>query len=661
MWTFLIGCGVIELGGVVALLFFKRETLARTVASAFVLVGCALVAVPVYQTLAGGGVDSLQLPWRLPVGDFQVGMDGLSAFFTLPVILLAPIAAIYGVGYLKHQRDGAAHYFFLNTLVAAMLLLLCARNAVLFLIVWEIMAISSFFLVTFDDHLASVREAGWTYMIATHIGVMALLAFFVILGFYKGGVDFAGLTTEGGLSPDVTSVLFVLALVGFGSKAGIFPLHVWLPEAHPAAPSHVSALMSGVMIKMGIYGLLRSLTFLDAVTATFGWIVLALGVMAGVVGIVSALAQHDIKRMLAYSSVENIGIICIGIGAGMLGMAWHHPVVTALGFGGALLHVLNHSVFKGLLFLSAGVVVHETGTKEMNHLGGLFKKMPFIGTFFIVGALAASALPPFNGFVSEFLIYFSGVKSAMAKDASAIIVAAVMLTALALVGGLAAAAFTRVAGLVFLGEPRKELAQTPKDPGWSMKLPVLLLGISALGMGLGAPLLIGVVADAQKLITGSDATLLMIEKDIVPSLNGISLVAMCIIAGFVLIAVAYHVLTRRKSCEVTRRPVWDCGYARPAVSMQYTPSSFSAPLTQLFKPLLGIRTTLHKPEGYFPVSGQFETAVSDRVKDAVYSPVFRIIAKGLLLFRILQHGHVHIYVIYVAATLIGLLLVTAGN
>jgi hydrogenase-4 component B len=661
MWTFLIGCSVIEAGGLFSLLLLKREKWAGIVATIFTVLGCGVAALPVIATLRGDSVAAVQLVWRLPVGEFHVGLDALSAFFSIPILLLAPLAAIYGMGYLKNSKGTGAHYFFLNTLVASMLMLVCAKNAILFLVIWEVMAISSFFLVTFDDHLGSVREAGWTYMIATHIGVMALLAFFAILGFHGGSFDFAALRGNDGLSSSLRWVLFGLAVVGFGSKAGIFPLHVWLPEAHPAAPSHVSALMSGVMIKMGVYGILRALTFIGGGTASFGWIFLALGVLAGVVGIVSALSQHDIKRMLAYSSVENIGIIFIGLGTGILGMAWQNPAVTALGFGGALLHVLNHSVFKGLLFLGAGAVVHETGTREMHHLGGLLKKMPFTATFFVVGAMAASALPPFNGFVSEFLIYFSGVRGALTRDVSSIILAAVLLTSLALIGGLAAAAFTKVAGLVFLGAPRVELSKSPTDPGWSMKLPVLVLAIGALGLGLAAPYLLPIVANTQKIFTGANATLLTLRDDVVPSLNGVSMISGAIIVGVLLTVVAYRKFSTRRGTVVSRGPVWDCGYARPAVSMQYTPSSFSAPLVLLFERLVGIRTSLRKPRGFFPAQSAFETVVSDRVKDTLYAPIFRLVARALLLFRILQHGHVHIYVIYVAATLIALLLVTSGN
>ena len=260
-----------------------------------------------------------------------------------------------------------------------MTLVLLARNAVLFLSAWELMAVSSFFLVTFEHERESVRSAGWIYLVATHLGTGFLLVLFILMGRETGSMDFTVWAAQGIHAPELAGMLFLLAVVGFGTKAGFMPFHVWLPEAHPAAPSHVSALMSGAMIKIGIYGLMRSLTFLGAPSIWWGWLLLFVGLASGVLGIIFALAQHDLKRLLAYSSVENIGLITAGLGLGLLGVSYNQPLISILGFGGALLHVLNHSLFKGLLFLAAGSVVHATGTRDTNRLGGLLKKMPWTG------------------------------------------------------------------------------------------------------------------------------------------------------------------------------------------------------------------------------------------------------------------------------------------
>jgi len=281
------------------------------------------------------------------------------------------------------------------------LLVVVARNGVLFLMSWELMSLASFFLVTLEDEKESVRRAGWIYLIAMHLGTAFLLAMFLLLGQNAASLDFERLSTAAAPS----GVFFLLAVIGFGTKAGFIPMHVWLPEAHPAAPSHVSAVMSGVMIKTGIYGLLRILTLLGPPAAWWGWTLVAIGIVSGILGVLYALAQHDLKRLLAYHSVENIGIIALGLGIGVLGISYSNPMMAALGFTGGLLHVVNHALFKSLLFLGAGSVLHATGTGELDRLGGLLKRMPVTGTTFLIGAVAISGLPPLNGFVSEFLIY----------------------------------------------------------------------------------------------------------------------------------------------------------------------------------------------------------------------------------------------------------------
>ncbi|MBN2343320.1 MAG: hypothetical protein JXX29_17820 [Deltaproteobacteria bacterium] len=663
MWLFLIGCIVIETGGLLAVLFSKYPHLAKGIAVSCIVVGSVLSAIPVISAIVGVSPEVLRAAWNLPVGEFNISLDPLSALFMLPVITLGPLTALYSTEYLKHPQGIGSHYFFYNTLIAAMMLLLTAQNAILFLIVWEIMAISSFFLVTFDDQLSSVREAGWTYLIATHIGVMALLAFFAILGQKTGDYNFNHfIESSHSLSPELATVLFGLSVVGFGSKAGIFPLHIWLPDAHPAAPSHVSALMSGVMIKMGIYGLFRSLAFIGAPPSEWGWTLVALGALASVVGIVYALSQHDLKRMLAYSSVENIGIICMGLGTGILGIAWQNSALSILGFGGAMLHVLNHSVFKGLLFLSAGTVVHETHSKEMNTLGGLLKKMPFTASLFFTGAIAASAIPPFNGFVSEFVLYFAGIKSALTHGIAPITLAAVLLTTLALVGGLAVAAFTKSAGLIFLGEPRVSLDVTPKDPGWRMKAPQLVLAVCAIALGVFSPYLLPFIEAAiqnySPVMHGAPTPLYDVLQ---PSLQNIIIVFGLLLALFAVLAATVTILSGGRKSTSERRPVWDCGYARPEPSMQYTPSSYTAPIVNLFRAILRLKIVRIAPNGFFPDSGSFETIIKDRTRESFFAPLFKFAAKILLPFKILQHGHVHIYVIYVAVTLIALLFITAGN
>ncbi|MFH2099876.1 MAG: proton-conducting transporter membrane subunit, partial [Pseudomonadota bacterium] len=322
------------------------------------VIGAASSAVACLQFLLKGAGWDLILPWHVPMGSFHIGMDALSALFVLLISLVGALGAIYGRGYLGHDPEKgrvAMSWCWYNLLVASMLLVAVARDGFLFLVAWEVMSLSSFFLVMFDHQKDEVVRAGWIYLVATHIGTAFLLVMFLLLG-HDGGLDFARLSASG----PVASVVFCAALIGFGTKAGFVPLHVWLPEAHPAAPSHVSALMSGVMIKTGIYGILRVLIFLGEPVSWWGWALVVIGVVSGVTGVLFALAQHDLKRLLAYHSVENIGIIALGLGIGLLGVTAGNPLMATLGFCGGLMHVINHGLFKSLLFLGAGSVLHAT-------------------------------------------------------------------------------------------------------------------------------------------------------------------------------------------------------------------------------------------------------------------------------------------------------------
>ena len=421
--------------------------------------------------------------WNMPYGSFAAGIDPLSAFFLLPTFLLSGLAAIYAVGYFQpwNGRNPGRFWLFYNALIASLALVLLARNGVLFLVAWEAMALTSFFLVIHDDAGEGVREAGWIYLVASHVGMAFLLALFFLLGRATGSQDFAAFAAPAGSAGG----LFLLALVGFGTKAGLVPFHVWLPEAHPAAPSPVSAVMSGVMIKTGIYGILRTLALLGDVPVWCAWLTLGLGVASGLYGVLFALAQRDLKRMLAYSSVENVGIVALGIGLGMLGTCYGMPAVAALGFAGGLLHVLNHAAFKGLLFLGAGAVVHATGTRDVERLGGLLKRLPWTGAAFLAGAVAICGLPPFNGFAGEFLIYWGAFRAVL--DSGPIGLGGLAaVVALALIGGLAVACFARAFGIVFQGEPRTADAARAHEAGAAMRGPMIALAAICLALGLGA-------------------------------------------------------------------------------------------------------------------------------------------------------------------------------
>lgn len=657
----LLAAAVLLVGAVAVLLLSRDRRDYSWLGAGSVVVAAVLGCIPAMRVLLSNVSEPLislrSTPSPIPWGEVFIEVDPLTAWFLLPTLLLSALAAIYGVGYLRPwrgKRSLGPIWFFYCLLVLGMMLVLLARNAVLFLYAWELMAIASFFLVTFEHERQSVREAGWIYLIATHLGTAFLLAFFLLLGHETGSLDFNVWAQKGIHTQGLANVLFLLSVIGFGTKAGFMPLHVWLPEAHPAAPSHVSALMSGVMIKTGIYGLMRAFTFLGTPPLWWGWGLVAIGLSSGVLGVLFALAQHDLKRLLAYHSVENIGIIALGLGVGLLGMSTGSAVLMVLGFGGGLLHVLNHALFKGLLFLAAGAVAHGTGTREMDHLGGLLKRMPWMAVVFLVGAVAISGLPPLNGFVSEFLIFLGAFKGGISTSGPVAVPLVVVVAGLALIGGLAVACFTKAFGIVFLGEPRSEHISHAHETGWSMRVPMLLLAAGCVGIGLFAPVVVAGLQKVLENVTAQQPELVRITL----ATTSISLTFVVIGAVTFLLLVAMLVLVRRgllADRRVEEGVTWGCGYAQPAARIQYTASSFAQPLTDLFRPLLGTKKKITAPRGLFPTEAALKTETPDLSREEMYRPMFERCEAWLSQLRWLQHGNVQLYILYIAATLMVLL------
>ncbi|HTQ50580.1 MAG TPA: proton-conducting transporter membrane subunit [Candidatus Acidoferrales bacterium] len=657
MWL-LLAMAILLAGAVAVLLLSRSDRNLSRLGAGSVVLAAALGSIPVVQVLLGGPAVQFHFPWPVPFGEFFIELDPLSAWFLVPTLLLSALAAVYGVGYLRSwqgKRSLGPIWFFYGLLVLGMMLVLLARNAVLFLVAWELMAVASFFLVTFEHERPSVREAGWIYFVATHLGTAFLLALFLLLARETGSMDFDVWARQGIHTAGLANVLFVLAVVGFGTKAGFMPLHVWLPEAHPAAPSHVSALMSGVMIKTGIYGLVRSFTFLGTPPLWWGWVLVAIGLSSGVLGVLFALAQHDLKRLLAYHSVENIGIIALGLGVGLLGMSTNLPVLMVLGFGGGLLHVLNHALFKGLLFLGAGAVGHETGTLEIDQLGGLLKRMPWTAVTFLIAAVAISGLPPLNGFVSEFLIFLGAFKAGISTGGPIAVPSLALIAGLALIGGLAVACFTKAFGIIFLGEPRSEHTFQAHEVAWTMRLPMLVLAAGCVVIGLSAP---AVVAGLQRVLGNVTA----LRPEVVgETLAAASSPLTLVIIGALtfLLLVAMLVLVRRgllAGRPVSESATWGCGYVQPTARMQYTASSFAQPLTDLFQPLLGTKKTVVPARGLFPAEAALKTETPDLSREEMYRPMFERAEAWLSQLRWLQHGNVQLYILYIAATLMVLLI-----
>ncbi|HXJ33821.1 MAG TPA: proton-conducting transporter membrane subunit [Candidatus Eisenbacteria bacterium] len=658
MAILLAALGAPLLGGLGALLVRGSWRWATAFGVGGVVLGSLVALVPTVAALLGAPVLALSLPWDVPFGAFAVGLDALSALFVLPVLVLSTVAAVYGGGYLRaHHGDDESpgtSWFFFGLLVASMELVLVARNAVLFLVAWEIMALASFFLVTADDRDASVREAGFTYLVATHLGTAFLIAMFVLLG---GGADPMNFDHF----PHVTNVgaIVLLALVGFGTKAGFMPLHVWLPEAHPAAPSYVSAVMSGVMIKTGIYGLVRVLTLVGPLPGWCGWLLVAVGAASGVLGILSALAQQDVKRILAYSSIENVGIITLALGLGLVGLRAGANDVAVLSFAAAFLHVLNHAVTKGLLFLGVGAVVQQTGTRRLDTLGGLLRRLPRTGLACFVGSAAIAGLPPFGAFASEFLLYVAAYRAILALSGARALPAAATIGALALIGGLAAACFAKLFGIAFLGEPRSEQADRAREPGRAMQSGVVVLAAGCIILGVASPLVVRSLEPVLTQVTAlpHDA----VDGELVVAVTALSaVVASCV--AFAIVAGGLAALRRRLLAgrAVTAGPTWDCGYAAPSPRMQYTGSSFSQPLTTVFARVLRVESGGAAPKGFFPARASFASATPDVAREGLYRPVFGGVRRALGSLRWLQHGEVQLYVLYVALTLIALLVWKIG-
>ena len=600
-------------------------------------------------TLLTGATERYVIAWSLPLGPAEGGCDPLSALFLLPVFLLTGCSALYALGYWPasdHPGTVRRLSFWHGILAASMAALLLARTGVLFLIAWEVMALAGFFALTAEHHRQEVREAGLLYLITAHIGSLALIAHFALLQGATSSFSFPDPgSLDGGLLP--AAALFLTALVGFGLKAGLMPLHVWLPSAHAAAPSQISALMSGVMIKTGIYGIIRTASYFHSPPAWWGMLVLLLGMVSAVVGVIFAIGQHDLKKLLAYHSIENIGIIALGIGTALLGRCSCNGALVLLGMGGALLHVLNHALFKGLLFLGAGSVIHACGTREIDLMGGLAKRLPLTWLCFLTGAVAICGLPPLNGFVSEFLVYlglFRGAVTGGEIAGTALLVLAIPV--LALVGALALACFVKVCGIVFLGTPRRPAAPEPHEAGAAMLVPMGFLALLCAGIGIFPQ-------GAVRLLTPAVAAWLPAGEREGAGIAELAplgwLTAMGLLLVLCTLVVAGSALKRRRS-GITSTGTWDCGYLAPTSRMQYTASSFAATITGLFGGVL--RPERHEPtiSGLFPQPSRFGSHLPETVLEKVYLPLLKGADRRLVPLRKLQHGQIPIYILYIFVT-----------
>lgn len=609
--------------------------------------------------IAGAGAVMLrhvsmtcELAWSLPFGPMVCSVDPLSAFFMIPLLVVSACCGVYALGYWpadKHPRNIRKLSLFFGILVASLIWIALAHSAVLFLFAWETMALSSFFVLTTDDADDGVRDAGTLYLICAHASTLCLIALFILLKTVTHSFIFPAGASISAVSP-LAAVLFLAGLFGFGIKAGIMPIHIWLPSAHANAPSHVSAIMSGIILKLGIYSFLRLLSFFKDIPLWWGVTLLVCGVFSGIIGVVFAIGQHDLKRLLAYHSIENIGIIMIGIGLAVIGLANHSPLLVLLGMSGALLHVMNHALFKSLLFMGAGSVIHALGTREIDRMGGLLRKMPWTALFFLTGAIAICGLPPLNGFVSELMIYLGLFNGAMQGSGTAAAVSALAAPGLALIGGLALACFVKVFGIVFLGTARCPVDHDVHECSKSMGIAMAVLAGICVLIGV-VPLVTVPFLESAVTVFSPSATRGIGLKACAP-FGWISILAVALVGAAFLIYIR-----KLRNVKATRAVTWGCGYLAPTSRMQYTASSFGDMITGLFEGILRPRKHMPGIESHFPAPSRFSSHVPETVLENIYLPFFHWVNDRLTLVRKLQSGKLHVYILYIFLTVIVLLAV----
>jgi hydrogenase-4 component B len=634
------------------------------------LAGAMLEAGAALGVLTGGAEVLWSYPSGVPYLQYIVRLDPLSSFFLLTLSILAASVAIYSSGYLKHGIAGknpALSGALLNLLLASLALVFTAADIVFFLIAWEVMVAAAYFLVVTDHEAAESRKAGLLYILMSRGGTGMLFAGFLLFASVAGTTDFRALHASGERLPEAAGALaFLLMFFGFGVKAGIIPLHIWLPAAHPVAPSNISAMMSGILIKAGIYGMARVFfDFYGTVPAWAGMLVLLVGVISGLLGVLYALMEHDLKRLLAYHSIENIGIILMGFGAALLFRSYGHPALAALALIAGLFHTLNHAVFKCLLFLGAGSVVHATHTRNMEEMGGLIRRMPSTALYFLIGAVAISGLPPLNGFVSEWLTYqalLSGFGATAELTRVAFPIAGALL---ALTAALAAACFVKAFGITFLALPRSTEAGEAREADRPMRAGMALLAVACVVLGLGATWLLPGFDPITRQFFGIGASASLVTGNgfiLTAGLPKSGSVSTALLAAMLLalsgIPILLRLLWGRREQRATG-PTWDCGLPGLTADNEYTATAFSKPLRMIFGALFRPRREIQAVfdvSPYYPKAIRFESEIEPAFEKKFYDPLLEGILRMARRMRRIQAGSLHAYLAYIFLTLILLLL-----
>jgi formate hydrogenlyase subunit 3/multisubunit Na+/H+ antiporter MnhD subunit len=637
---------IIQLTALVFVPIIKNER--RSIIVFTIILLCGLV-LGLISTLFSMLFTSVILPdyiIRTVIGNW-IRLDGLSLYFLFIIQLIAIPTALYNYSYLQHYLNNKMPIksfviFYLIVMVSTQIVVI-ANHAILFLISWEVMSISAYLAMLFEKEKKEVQQGSFYFLVATHTSVFILYIFFFLLHHESNSWFFSDYHIS--FTGNLAAVLFILSFIGFGIKAGFMPFHFWLPQAHPIAPTVLSAFLSGVIIKTGIYGILRTFLFLKPVPGWCGWIVLIVGMVSAIFGVWYALAQHDIKKLLAYHSVENIGIIGIGIGIGFIGSAANMPVIEILGFGGALLHTLNHAIFKSLLFIGSGVIYQNLGTRNIELMGGLVHKAKYLTILFLIGSVAICGLPPFNGFISEFIIYNSFFQTAKELKNYYPLSMLLFVVGLAFVGGLAVACFAKINSIMFLGSERKPVANYHTSQFHTTVfdfIPLIIFASLCVIIGFYPQPFIGIV---NKVLTDgfvpNNSTSALINMN----WSYLTLIFIFILFGVIILYYAVRKIQRKYGRRTSA--AWGCGYEGLTPRMQYTASSFADELNSIVKVLLIYKKKVKISKDVFPKPVSFESHSLDLIDDKIVIPGFNFLKSMIMKIEFLSQTDIRYYILFI--------------
>src|SRR6266581_517395 len=668
--TFALSVAAYAIGAFSSLASWRKPALCRYLCCGAAFTGAILEGLAAVLGILQGTPVRWSISSGIPLVAYSFDYDALAGFFNLTLAILAGAVSIYSFGYLKEfegKRNIGFFGFLFHLLLLSLTIVFTAANAFLFLIGWEVMALVAYGLVTFYHEDQETRRAGLLYIVMAHIDAGCLLLGFALLMQVSGSADFASFRTAAvQMSGAQQAAAFVLFFLGFGIKAGVIPFHIWLPAAHPVAPSNISALLSGIVLKAGIYGMARIfLGGLGVLPSWAGLLVLIVGVASAVLGVLYALMEHDLKRLLAYHSIENIGIILMGLGAALMFLHTNHRLLASLALIAGLYHTINHALFKALLFLGAGAVLHATHTRNMEEMGGLAKRMPQTALFFLIGAVAICALPPLNGFISEWLTYQSLLQGFGTTPSLIRLMFPLSGAMLALTGALAAACFVKAFGITFLAQPRNEHAANAHEVAPTMLLGMGLLTAACVFLGLFPTVFLHLFEPlteqlmGQTLPEGLSLANGLVLGNTQPdggtvSTLGIALVGICLLPIPLVLWLFFS-----RATKIRIGPTWDCGLKGLTPQMEYTATGFSKPIRMIFKALFRPRREVQRDYDYSPYFAKnlrFESHIEEAFVTRIYRPLNRGILRLSRRMRALQAGSIQAYLIYIFITLLVLLM-----